>query len=435
LIRAKWPTIQIKALVESGEAATQTGPFGTQLKASDYVEHGTPVINVRNIGFGSLKPDKLEYLAPETVDRLASHLLRAGDIVFGRKGAVERHVLIRPPQNAWFQGSDCLRLRITSDRIDSRFVSYFLLTDEHKQWMINQCSHGATMASLNQDIIGRITLPLPPVSTQRKIASILSAYDDLIENNTRRIAILEEMAQSLYRDWFVEYRFPGSENARFVDSPLGKIPEGWSWCKLKDLCASVSYGYTASANKDEVGPRFLRITDIVPDTIDWDRVPYCKIDENDAAKYALREGDVVIARTGATTGYAKRLHKRHPEAVFASYLVRIVPDLSVGKHYIGLIAESSDYKAFVKRNLSGSAQPQANAQVLTSCEVREPPPEVIAAFDDHVEALTDQKETLQVANRNLRHTRDLLLPKLMSGQLDVEDLDIDTGETLAGVEA
>lgn len=175
--RNGWATLPVKTFIDSGEAETKTGPFGTQLKASDYVEHGTPVINVRNIGFGTNKPDKLEYLAPDTVQRLSSHLLQAGDIVFGRKGAVERHVLIRSEQNAWFQGSDCLRLRFTSNRIDPRFVSYFLLTDEHKQWMMNQCSHGATMASLNQDIIWRISLHVPDITTQRKIAGVLSAYD------------------------------------------------------------------------------------------------------------------------------------------------------------------------------------------------------------------------------------------------------------------
>ena len=105
------------------------------------------------------------------------------------------------------------------------------------------------MASLNQEIIWRIPLLLPDIATQRKIASILSAYDDLIENNTRRIAILEAMAQAIYREWFVEFRFPGHKKVKLVDSPLGKIPEGWRWSKLKDICDLVNYGYTTSANR------------------------------------------------------------------------------------------------------------------------------------------------------------------------------------------
>jgi type I restriction enzyme S subunit len=424
----KWSRCTVQAFIDSGEAETKTGPFGTQLKASSYTEHGTPVINVRNIGFGTIKPDKLEYLGEDTVQRLSSHLLRVNDIVFGRKGAVERHVLIRPEQNNWFQGSDCLRLRFTGNRIDPRFVSYFLLTDEHKQWMMNQCSHGATMASLNQDIIWRIPLQVPEIASQRKIASILSAYDDLIENNSRRIAILEAMAQAIYREWFVKFRFPGHEKVKLVDSPLGKIPERWKTCRLRDVCDSVNYGYTASAKPEGIGPRFLRITDIVPVLIDWETVPYCELGAKDTEKFSLLECDIVIARTGATTGYAKRLHKRHPRSVFASYLVRIRPSPQMGKHYLGIIIESEDYKEFVRRHLSGAAQPQANAQVLTSLEVVVPPNDLLTEFDELIEPKADAKEILQLKSANLRRTRDLLLPKLISGQLDVEDLDIETGD-------
>src|SRR5678816_1315609 len=106
-----WRTLSIGELVDSGEAEIQTGPFGTQLKASDYVDDGTPVINVRNIGFGTLRPEKLEFVAEETAERLATHLLEPHDIVFGRKGAVDRHLYVGGEQDRWMQGSDCIRLR------------------------------------------------------------------------------------------------------------------------------------------------------------------------------------------------------------------------------------------------------------------------------------------------------------------------------------
>jgi type I restriction enzyme S subunit len=127
---AEFSRIPVGELVASGEAELKTGPFGTQLKASDYTDIGTPVINVRNIGFGTIKVDKLEFISPATRDRLSSHLLRSGDIVFGRKGAVERHVFIRKEQHGWFQGSDCLRLRFSSPRVEPLFASYCFLTGE-----------------------------------------------------------------------------------------------------------------------------------------------------------------------------------------------------------------------------------------------------------------------------------------------------------------
>jgi type I restriction enzyme, S subunit len=273
---------------------------------------------------------------------------------------------------------------------------------------------------------------IPSYNTQRKIASILSAYDDLIENNTRRIQILEEMAQRLYREWFVNFRFPGHEQTKLVESELGLIPEGWGVSRLRDVCKKISYGYTASANSKSVGPKFLRITDIVPYLIDWDRVPYCEIPAEKLNKYKLEEGDIVIARTGATTGYAKRLNKRHPQSVFASYLVRIRVDQSLAKsNYIGIIVESNAYKDFIRANLSGAAQPQANAQVLTSFLILLPPQEIQSQFDSLVSALSDKREILQQKNLNLRQTRDLLLPKLISGEIDVEQLDVDTEEIAA----
>ena len=237
-----WVVCTVQNLVDQGYAEVKTGPFGTQLHASDYVENGIPVINVRNIGFGDIRPEKLEYISEGTAQRLSSHLLKPNDIVFGRKGAVERHAFIKQAHDRWFQGSDCLRLRVNGETVDPRFVSYCFLTEAHKVWMMNQCSHGATMASLNQDIVKRIPLRLPSLETQRKIASILSAYDDLIENNTRRIKILEEMAQAIYREWFVNFRFPGHEQVKMVDSPLGRVPEGWEVKTLGDIANEARRG-------------------------------------------------------------------------------------------------------------------------------------------------------------------------------------------------
>lgn len=316
---------------------------------------------------------------------------------------------------------------IDTKRLSPEFL-FFLLNSRSVRGQIKGSASGATVRHTSPSRIYEVKVAIPSLSIQRKIASILSAYDDLIENNARRIAILEAMAQAIYREWFVEFRFPGHEKVKFVDSPLGKIPEGWRCDKLKNVCDSINYGFTTSARKEVVGPKFLRITDIVPNVIDWENVPYCELPPDDFDKYALNEGDIVIARTGATTGYAKRLNKRHPEAIFASYLVRIRPNVVLGKHYIGVVVESDKYKEFIKRNLSGAAQPQANAQVLTSLDVLVPSQEVIQSFDSQVESLVDQKEIVQIKNRNLHKTRDLLLPKLISGQLDVEYLDIDVGE-------
>jgi type I restriction enzyme, S subunit len=135
-----WAATTLGEFVSNGSISLQTGPFGTQLKASQYTDEGTPVINVRNIGFGVLKSDKLEFLPPERVEEHKRHKLREGDIVFGRKGAVERHLLVTASEHGWIQGSDCIRLRVVSGPLTPRYLSVRFREDDHQRWMMNQCS-------------------------------------------------------------------------------------------------------------------------------------------------------------------------------------------------------------------------------------------------------------------------------------------------------
>lgn len=175
-----------------------------------------------------------------------------------------------------------------------------------------------------------------------------------------------------------------------------------------DICESVRYGYTASASGQEVGPRFLRITDIVPDSIDWDSVPFCEIDDSDKERFALEAGDIVVARTGATVGYAK-LIRDSVDAVFASYLVRFrVDGKKADPGFVGRLVESFIYKEFVKSRVGGAAQPNANAQVLGSFQFRMPLRReqeriagILSAYDDLIENNWRRMALLEEAARQL----------------------------------
>ena len=160
----------------------KTGPFGTQFSANEYVLNGIPVINVKNIGYGNIITTDLDCVGSDTVERLVDHKLKEGDIVFGRKGSVDRHCLISKGQNGWMQGSDCIRVRLVDSKAFSNFVSYYLLTDSVKT-KINNSAVGSTMASLNTDILGDIDINLPSYEEQCKIATVLSAIDKKIDNN------------------------------------------------------------------------------------------------------------------------------------------------------------------------------------------------------------------------------------------------------------
>lgn len=175
--RSSMRTVKLREISE-----LKTGPFGTQFSANEYALEGTPVINVKNIGYGDIITTGLDYVRIDTLERLADHKLRKGDIVFGRRGSVDRHCLITKGQDGWMQGSDCIRVRFTDSFVLPDFVSYYLLTDAVKA-KINNSAVGSTMASLNTDILGDIEINLPSHEEQSKIAATLSAIDRKIRNN------------------------------------------------------------------------------------------------------------------------------------------------------------------------------------------------------------------------------------------------------------
>jgi type I restriction enzyme S subunit len=183
----------------------------------------------------------------------------------------------------------------------------------------------------------------------------------------------------------------------------------WKKTNLGEICSDISYGYTASAKEEPTGPKFLRITDIVPDRINWKTVPYCDADVATIEKYELQNGDIVIARTGATTGYNKIIKNIEFSAVFASYLIRYKIDKEVAyPYYIGHILQSSSWYDYINAIAGGSAQPGANAKELASFEILLPPlPEqraiasVLSSLDDKIDLLHRQNKTLEAMAETL----------------------------------
>lgn len=183
----------------------------------------------------------------------------------------------------------------------------------------------------------------------------------------------------------------------------------WRETTLGDISVDISYGYTASAKHGEDGPKFLRITDIVPDRIDWKSVPSCDADPATLEKYRLRDGDIVIARTGATTGYNKTIKNLNSDALFASYLIRYRINESIAyPYYVGHVLQSAQWQDYVEAIAGGSAQPGANAKQLASFELGLPPlaeqkaiAAVLSSLDDKIDLLHRQNKTLEVLAETL----------------------------------
>ncbi|PWQ93029.1 restriction endonuclease subunit S [Leucothrix pacifica] len=391
-------TINISELIDSGEASIQTGPFGTQLKAKDYVESGTPVINVKNVGFGTIRHAGLEYVNDKMREKLSAHILQKGDIVFGRKGAVERHALIYDHGDGWIQGSDCLRLRINSNRVNNRFVSYYLRTQAHQDWMQALCSFGATMASLNQGIVKRISLPLPSTQTQDKVAAILTSYDDLIETNNQRIQLLEKMAEEIYKEWFVRLRFPGHETVKVVKG----VPSGWSTSTIKSL---ISRKPTPKKYKEK-------------EVLGEGRVPV--LDQSTKDTLGFHNGDVDFKATNDD-----------PIIVFGDHSCKMLlmeSDFSLAENMIPFTPKTKDvlahYLFYTVKGLAKTTEYKRHWGDLVIKEVFVAPRNLQIEFGDLVKTNLKEINLLKEVNQNLSDTRDKLLPRLISGKLSVENLDI-----------
>ncbi len=305
-------------------------------------------------------------------------------------------------------------MRPDKNKAVPKFIYYFFKQKKIFQ-LIQGLNSQAAQPNINLTMLKQIKLQIPKYAIQQKITSTLSAYDDLIENNRRRIQLLEESARLLYREWFVNFRFPGHEKTKIVDG----VPEGWERKTLKNLTKSVSYGYTASSTPEPIGPKFLRITDIVPNIIDWNTVPYCDADEKTIDKFKLLEGDIVVARTGATVGYAKRIGKLQSNAIYASYLVCLRFSDLYDNILAGVYMESEDYKSYIRNNAGGAAQPNANAKIIAGATVLVPKRIIQKEFRNIVEPAIQQREVLQQQNQKLAEARDLLLPRMMNGEIEV----------------
>ncbi|MFT8720501.1 restriction endonuclease subunit S, partial [Acetobacter sp.] len=226
----------------------KTGPFGTTLKASEYSTEGVPVISVGEIIDGAIRiKAHTPRVSSDTTQRLPEYVLQENDIVFARKGSIDRSALIGKSETGWFLGSDGIRLRFPKN-ISSKYVRYWISSDEIKRWII-QNSTGTTMASLNQETIRRTPIWLPSLHNQQKIAAILGALDDKIDLNRRTNETLETMARALFRDWFVDFgptRAKMAGQTPYLAPEIWELfpdrlddegkPEGWHYRNLGSLC-------------------------------------------------------------------------------------------------------------------------------------------------------------------------------------------------------
>ncbi|WP_379090703.1 hypothetical protein [Pedobacter sp. UC225_65] len=271
-----------------------------------------------------------------------------------------------------------------------------------------------------------LKLPIPSPEKQIEIVREYNIIQNRIKLNNKIITKLEKTAQTIYKQWFVDFEFPNeiglpykSNGGVMVESNLRKIPKGWSDAKLSKVVVS-QYGYTASADYLIDGPKFLRITDISNDNIDWNSVPNCEITNKEFDKYALEAGDIVVARTGATVGFAKQINKLSPPAVFASYLVRLKIKNKKLFRYVGLSVVSQAYRDYILSVAGGSAQPQANAALMIDYNIVIPLGDIIDKVNKLINPIFDFQEVLQIENSKMIELKELILAKMTKIEMEKE---------------
>lgn len=409
------------------------GPFGSNLPASDYTEIGIPVIRGVNLSKGKkrFKEEKFVFVSPQTAKRLVRAKCIANDIVFTKKGTIGQVGII--PKKSKFKefilSSNQMRMRVDSKKANPLFVYYFLSSPRSiKKITLDAMTTG--VPKINLGYIRKFPVQFPPIETQTKIANILSAYDDLIENNNQRIRLLEEMAEEIYKEWFVRLRFPGYQNTPFFDKngkevehgTVGALPEGWEKVRVENAF-NILGGGTPSTSENSFWKN---------GTIDW----FAPSDMTGVKNIFFENSSKKITPVGLAGSSAKLFPKGcvmmtsratigalginlKPACVNQGFIV-CIPNEKFSAPYIfhWLKTNTKLFKNFA----TGSTFLEISRGVFKRIRILKPAKEISLKFTNLINPLFEEHNLLTQKNEVLQQTRELLLPRLISGKLSVEGL-------------
>lgn len=378
-----------------------------------------------NVRWGEFVLDDLRTMRfePKELDRYG---LKFGDIVMCEGGEPGRCAIWKNQVPNMMIQKALHRIR-PKDNLDYRFLFYNLLHLGQSN-VFDQYFTGSTIKHLPGEKLAKVEVVVPPLSYQRRIASILSAYDDLIENNTRRIAILEEMARRIYEEWFVRFRFPGHEQVKMVESELGLIPEGWGASKVGE-CVTIHRGksYKSTELADEGGLPFVNLKCMERDG-GFRKSGLKRFTGSYKETQKVTTGDLVMAVTDMTQerrivarcGRIPRLGSDF--GVISMDLVKIDANKGVPRDFVYGMFRWSGFADEVKQHANGANVLHLSPDRIAEYRFALPSSEITAQFAKFISPMLHQCDVLLEKNEVLRVTRDLLLPKLISGELDVSTL-------------
>ena len=407
----KWPTKRLGDLAEFRNGVNYNkSSFGVGIKVvgvSDFQDYSKP------------RYAELEQINPEGIVT-ERNILRDGDIVFvrsnGDRELIGRSLFIEEPPEEVTHSAFSIRLRFTSREVYPKFYAYCFRTPLIRQGLTAQ-GGGTNINNLNQDILNAVEVPLPPLPVQRRIAGILSAYDELIENSQRRIGLLEAMARALYREWFAHFRFPGHEKLPRIDSPLGDIPQGW---EVKTVPECVDISPRVAVPRDGEKP-FVPMGCLSNDSMLITNIE--SREGNSGSKF--QNGDTLFARItpcleNGKTGFVQFLPD--PQAVACGSTEFIVlRSITLTPEFVYLLARSDEFRGVAIKSMSGATGRQrVQEQCFDDFQIVRPSHTLLDHFSAIIAPSFRLINKLHLQIQSLRRTRDLLLPRLLSGQVELK---------------
>ncbi len=409
-----WKKVKLgKYCLKIGSGVTPRG--GSKV----YIEKGIPLFRSQNIYNISFTNNGLVFIDDVIAKKMSNAKVVHGDVLINITGDSVARCCIPPSELLPARVNQHVTIiRSESTKLDSRYLMYSLNSPFMQATLLGIATgSGATRNALTKNTLENLVINLPPLPTQKKIAAILSAYDDLIENNLKRIKLLEEMAQITYEEWFVRMRFPGHETAEW-DEKSG-LPVGWERKKLGEVCEfnmkKINKGYSGDII-------YVDISSVSTNSIEKNNpIPFAKAPGR--AKRKLSHGDLIWSCVRPNRKSYAMIWNPESNLIASTGFCVITPKF-YHSSFIHNALSSVDFISYLVNNATGAAYPAVKVVDFENYDITIPTLELLNLFGNHFDKSLDTIHKLTLQNQYLKEARDILLPRLMSGLIDVDEVKI-----------
>ena len=404
---------------------------GFAFKSKDFSDSGIPVIKIKNVSPPCITLDDLSYVPEDVAFQNLKYILKKGDVLIAMTGSHINQIASVVGRVGRVRYNDVTVLNQRVGKIINKndkysnldYIYYFLSQYDVKVELAQKAGGAANQANISPSDIKNLYFPCPPIEVQNKIATILSRYDSLIENYQKQIKLLEESAQRLYKEWFIDLRFPGHENVQIVDG----VPEGWEVVTVDDLAGklesgsrpkggidtSIKYGVASVGAENVIGLGQYNFSSEKLVTYDF---------YSNAKRGKIENKDILIYKDGAYIGRTSLFQDNfpHKKAMVNEHVFLLHTKKEVNQYFLFFTLYQKVYFEKMQKLNKNAAQPGINQDAIKSIKLLMPNERLIVLFDEIISPMMKVLFDLAIQIHNLTEARDRLLPKLISGEIEVK---------------